>query len=439
MKNCIEGRTPTDEIQSKYLNLRFCQDPGLNRKAKEIIRFCLDSVMKLYGWDDILAIILTGSFARGEGSIVKSPENVFYVLGDVEYMVVLPSQKGFVAKYRKLKEMSIHISHGLMQRGIHCEVDLTPVLSDYFANAKPVIFNVELKRNGKIIYGDEDFCTMMPDYDVTDIPRDDAFNLLSNRIVEQLILYQYIVNNPDINYLQALYQVTKLYLDLGGSLLAFSGNYGTTYSKRVLMLERLSSAPDKGRRFAGIDIDRLYRSVRECTDVKLTPKYEDFFPDAMSHEEMKKYLLARIRTAVHDVRKLWMWEVRGLYSLGACTDFQSVLDKIGMSDHLLQRIKGWTKLVFLHCKYKKKFSLTRIIKLFSSGTPRALLNMAAAQTFFSLGGEEFVHDSEGRELQMKVRSIIPVLYSDNGSIEEGLLQGNMINIIRNWENYIKNF
>ena len=439
MTECVGNGNSHNKKQLGSITMRFCQDNELNKKAEEIVCFCRDSVMKMYERDDITGIILTGSFSREEGSIIKSPDNVFYVLGDVEFMIVLPSKEDFVEKYRRLKEISKHIANDLLERRIHCDVDLTPVTNNYFENVGPVIFNIELKENGKVIYAETDFLEKMPKYKVTDIPKDDAFNLLSNRIIEQLILYQNLVSTRDVNFLQAAYQLTKLYLDIGGSLLAFSGNYETTYAKRVVKLKGLSEEAIQREQFAGIDMDNLYSKIREYTEVKLYPKYEDFFPSEMNHRQMREYLLAKIRAAVHDVRALWMWEIKDRYSLNEATDFHYIIKELKRHEYLSKKLKGWAKLVLLHLKYKKVFSPARIMKLFFLGSPHSLVNVGAAQTYFAINRARSGQEETARNLQRNIRSIIPVLYIDQNGSDEGLSNSNILNIIRNWENYIKNF
>jgi predicted nucleotidyltransferase len=413
----------------------FCKDSELNKKAEEIVFFCKDALMKMYVWNDIIGIILTGSFARGEGSIIKHGDGSFHVLGDIELMVVLLSKKSFTEKYSRLKKISKQIAYELLRRGIYCEIDLSPVSQNYFKNAKPIIFNIELRENGQHLYGDVNFLNQMPAFRVSDIPKDDALNLLSNRIIEQLILYKEVTSSHEINFAQSVYQLTKLYMDIGGSFLAFTGNYTTTYSKRVMKLRELSDRISKNG-FEGIDLRALYHKVTLFTEIKLFPKSEYYFPTkSTTHDvqDKKEFILMKIIAAVDDVKDLWIWEMTKIYCLQQ-TDLKEILERLQQYEKLLLRLKGWLKLIILHCNYMHRFSFSRVMKLLFLGSPRNLINICAAQSYFSLNESNIISNSA-----QDIRDLIPVLYDEKRDSVERLTDSNITNIIKNWEIYLKNF
>jgi len=420
--------------------MHYCKNSELSKKAEELVSFCKESVVSMYEWDDISGIILTGSFSRGEGSIIKTPSNDFYVLGDVEFMIVLSSNKVLAETYIRFSEIAKNISDLLLQKMIHCEVDLGPVSFTYFKNAKPKIFNIELKKNGKTVYGETDYLDQMPLYDVTDIPQEDAFNLLSNRIIEQLILYESLTGMHEINFLQANYQLTKLYLDIGGSLLAFTGNYETTYAKRLEKLKELSISGTSDINIDPVNFKKLYHEVENATRWKLLPQYENFFLNEpeMSNVDSKTLLINKLGLAINDVKILWLWEMKKLYSLNDSEDLNYTVNKLKRNECFMKKIKGWAKLMYLHIKYKKEFSMKRIIRLFFLGSPRSLVNICAAHTYFAINIDGVVKEESVQPLCMN-RNILPVLYNLERKTDDSQLNIDMQNIIMNWQNYIKNF
>ena len=116
--------------------MKFCKSNNLDEIAAEMVSFCCDAILRHYPQKDIIAFILTGSFSRGEGSLIKSAENKFIVLGDIEFMVVFPSNDEIPKKYLELNEIAKQISKSLLLKGIQCDVDLGPIAVSYFGECK---------------------------------------------------------------------------------------------------------------------------------------------------------------------------------------------------------------------------------------------------------------------------------------------------------------
>src|ERR1035437_9529342 len=128
--------------------------------TKDAICGCVvDVAVEHYG-PSLRAIVLTGSLARDEASVV--PENGgTRVLGDAEFFLVfrelsaLPSSKSLDFVHREIEAR-------LSQSGVAVHVGLSPVRRAYFKTLKHQIFTYELKAWGRVLWGDDQILALVP-------------------------------------------------------------------------------------------------------------------------------------------------------------------------------------------------------------------------------------------------------------------------------------
>jgi hypothetical protein len=176
------------------------------------------------------AIVLTGSLARNEATFVERPDGLT-LLGDAEFLLVfhigapLPSASD-------AHRIRVEIEGRLLRNGLHGTVTVSGVPPSYLRRLRPSIFAYELTAYGSVIAGDQSVLNLVPRFAVSEIPLEDAWRLLANRIVEQLeTLRELPVDEtplPD----NVHYRTVKLVLDTATSFLVFVGGYKPTYAER---------------------------------------------------------------------------------------------------------------------------------------------------------------------------------------------------------------
>ena len=136
-----------------------------------IVKYAEEITNKLK--DNLEALILVGSFSRGEG---------IEGLSDIEYWAVVKN-----------------IASVSMPDLKNEKITLNSTTRNHLSKLKPYIFAVEVKKFGKVLWGDKEVLDLIPNYDFKDIEPFDGFVLLNNRIVEQLILWNKIQEKKEVH------------------------------------------------------------------------------------------------------------------------------------------------------------------------------------------------------------------------------------------------
>lgn len=178
------------------------------------------------------SIILHGSFARGEGSVIIDTRNPIF-LSDFEITVVTSKLIG--GALQKLaaeigKEMDVQI--GLWRN--------KPSKFYSYRIRKPTIENYELKYGSKIIYG-EDYLEKMPDFKPAEISLWEGIRLMFNRMAESLkyfsINYKYSEPN-DKDKRNLIYWTYKIVLACQDALLLSIKKFHYSYKIRNEMFQK---------------------------------------------------------------------------------------------------------------------------------------------------------------------------------------------------------
>ncbi len=369
-------------------NICLCNSESANQIANQILLECVKEISKYK--KDLLALVLTGSFSRGEGSIVIGSDNTFKVLGDMEFLVVYEPKKPLKNVYKDLSEVSNHIQELLHHDGILCDIEFTPVWRDYFKRLRATIFNYELKLHGKIVMGDPHVLREIPDMDASLIPKLDGFFLLCNRIVEQLEYFKYYLRRYGSDLLLAWYPFIKLYLDITGSLLIVIGRYKPTYRERAHELGRIARDRPLGEHLDPY-VRRLTELVELFVKIKLQPDEEHLVKGLHQRgvQPDKEGREAFFYETIKLVKAIWCWELKKLVGNGPENSTSELMEKYIQSFTYMQRVKGWAKMLRIAIKRRYGVSLTRLIHLRTAGTPQALIYIVAAKLYFGLVDKEF--------------------------------------------------
>jgi hypothetical protein len=356
-----------------------CGEARHEAPVRRLIDGCVDFVRRHLAPERLAGVILTGSFARGEGSVLPVGGRL-RVLGDIEFFVVLSHP----ADYRRLRaEMAgwgPMAAAELAGGGVDADLEFGPVHVRYLYRARPSIFVYDLQHHGKVLLGPRDLLAHMPPLSADGIPREDALRLLLNRTIEQLDAYGRMATLGADELLGVAYHRLKIVLDLAGSALAFSGLHSASYAERPARLARLiRETPSLARRLP----PAFERELAEATLAKLAPEEHDDFADGGgSLEERRQALRARITAAVPAMTGLLAWELGEL--LGAGGELPELLARYLRAQSLSRRAWDWVKLLVNPLPAPLPLSLPAALRLFWTSTPRALIYAAGALAYRDL-------------------------------------------------------
>lgn len=333
----------------------------LNRTIASVCR-------RQYG-GSLKSLVLTGSLARNEATICDSGSGAV-VLGDAEFLLIfhdafrLPSAHAIVDLERTAER-------ALDASGIRCRVTFSAAYPRYLSRMRPHIFAFELRSCGKVVTGDREILALIPDFDPRSIPREDAWRLLSNRIVEQCAMLADQQDGADVLSQSWAYATVKLYLDMAASWLVFMGAYAPTYKERERRVEELAR-----RRPAGIQpfpLEEFASDVKRATDFKLNPS-------AYEQPVGREFWWS----AAERAQRLWIWEIAKLR--GEPVGEFLPPDKAGdlRIQSLCSRLRGWAYVARRQQWVRSWRDWPRWLRLARHGSPRELVYWSAFGTFFRI-------------------------------------------------------
>jgi hypothetical protein len=318
--------------------------------------------------NQLRSIIVTGSLARDEASLLLK-EDSWTVHGDAEFMIVFERNAplpiiGVRAEIRR------RIENDLLQRNIRCKVDLSVVHQSYFRHMPAHIFTYELKHCGRVIAGDECILQSIPDYSAEDLSLEDAWRLLSNRLLEVLECATELTSDKPLS--AALrYKILKLYLDMGTSFLVFVQAYAPTYAGRRAALQRLSRQKMTAGQYP-FDLAGFADLVARCTDEKLLSQRGNDYPIELP-----------CRGAIQTARALWRWELARLVGTKSELTDLDLFNRWISLQPFMKRIRGWLYIVRARGWRRSYLVCLRWLKL-RKASPRHWIYLVSSSLIFQL-------------------------------------------------------
>ncbi len=320
----------------------------------------------------LCAVVLTGSVARDEGSFVGDGER-WKLLGDVEFFLIFEERAALPSK-PEVELLRQKAEAALSARGIFCHIVFSPVHSEYLRKLGPHIFAYELRTFGRVVWGNFEVLSLIRSFSPADIPLEDAWRLLSNRMVEQLEVVAEPEGALDILPERLHYRTVKFYLDMATSLLVFAGFYAPSYRERQERLSTLAgtAAPDMAWPFP---LDSFARQVTACTEWKLSPNTADARRGWEFCEKAAEY-----------AQLLWRWELARLTGARVRLSDRELFGKCMQLVPLGKRLRGWL-VVLRECGWHRSWrQWPRWGRLAWRASPRYWVYAAASQFFFQLPG-----------------------------------------------------
>jgi hypothetical protein len=306
------------------------------------------------------AIVLTGSMSRGEATL-KREDAGWRVLGDATFLLVFDGPVQV-----RVAELEQEIEQTLLGRGIQCKIVVVTATSANLRNMRPHIYAYELRERGIVVWGDKAVLRSIPGFTVADIPKEDGWWLLCNRMIEQLESAVAADGFSD-DSTAVRYRIAKLYLAMAACYLLAIEQYGPSYRERVARLNELAASDNPPS--TPISLQRFSRFVSQCTELKL-------------HGEVASGHFPRWSEAVSDAEMLWRWALGRMLGLSASLSRAELLAELAARQPIFARAKGWVRAAYVSPTTFRRNWL-RWARLASSTSPRYLVYGAASELCFA--------------------------------------------------------
>ena len=308
------------------------------------------------------AIVLTGSMSRGEATLKREGAN-WRVLGDATFLVVFDRSVPL-----RVAELQRDIERTLLAQGVGCKVVVVTATAGNLRNMRPHIYAYELRERGAVVWGDQEALRLIPRFAASQIPEEDGWWLLCNRMIEQLQSAAE-ADSFDDESTAVRYRIAKLYLAMAACYLLAIGQYAPSYRDRAARLEQLAASDDDPA--APIPLQRFSTFVSQSTELKLqgeTVGGRNRFP--------------QWRDAVSDAEVLWRWALGRILGLDPQLGRTNLLAAAAARQPILARTKGWVRAAYVRPSAACRYAL-RWARLACTMSPRYLVYEAASELFFS--------------------------------------------------------
>jgi len=253
--------------------MRYTVSDKANKKIQQDMDFIVNEIRRID--PQVISIILTGGFSRGEGPVKIDGGNI---LPYNDYDIQIVSEKKF--SKRNADRISVEISKKLGYRGIEnfypFKKEEQRIDNNFYIDLKwdtiedlkallPRIRNYELRNDSKIIYG-KDIRKIIPNFSLKEMPLSEGAKLLLDRM-SQLIEYYSTEGNYEQECLS--YFIQQAYVAACTSLLLLSGKYKIGYknSMEILLDTYETDFPELFK-----EIPNLHYKIRDYVHWKIDPK-----------------------------------------------------------------------------------------------------------------------------------------------------------------------
>lgn len=362
------------------------RDAWLRQKVEHSVDFLLHAVDR----DALEAIILTGSTARGEASVLPVG-NGFRLLGDLEFLVIARAPFEWSQLRRQMIALSDRATQEIGDSGREAVIEYGPAGRVYLQrNIRPCIFAYDLRTHGQVVWGQPDILSDIAPFDVGDIPPEDALNLLMNRLIERLLDHRWPRMADTDASLDRAYGAVKFILEAAGSALAGARGHVPSYRERGHVFDKLWGAePTLATTLSNLE------NFRYWLEAAIACKLE---PSAQRLSNLQQGL--SLAQCIHWGRELWLWQVRRW--LGDALDFDDALNLYIRREPMARRLKGWAKFFRHPLRPKGTLSWSRLARLLPQSSPQTLTYAAALLLLDGLSHAGCPNDYQ------QVRALLPV-------------------------------
>jgi hypothetical protein len=343
--------------------------------GRQVAQFCFQT----HG-ESLRAVVLTGSLARNEATLVKE-EKSCRLLGDAEFLLIFHTHAPLPPKLA-MSLLRQNVESSISGLGIAGEITFSAAHPKYLRSLCPHIFAYELRNCGQVVGGDSEILRHIPSFSAADIPLEDGWRLLSNRMVEQLEGLEVLEQKPNLLPPRLHYRTVKLYLDMATSFLLFAGEYAPTYEERAQRLRVLADSQRAEDR-TPFNLRQFCDRVSECTQWKLS---EINCGTSSISQPIVGLDSTWWEEAVGYAQALWGWELGLLTGSTGEVDNQELLKRWMNCQPVYRHFAGWLYVLRNQGWHRSWRNWPRWCRLAWRAAPRYWVYGAASEVFARLPG-----------------------------------------------------
>jgi len=294
-----------------------------NELARGAVERAIADVCQQHLGRNLRALILTGSLARGEFSLTTDTSGVQF-LSDAEFIGIL-DDSALLPSLPETCRLATATEKRLEAEKSYCHISLSFAHQDFLRNMAPHIFGYELKACGKVLTGDRQILSSIPAFAPEDIPAQDGWQILSNRVIELIEAVSKCQEAAPSE--EVAYRTMKLHLDMGTSLLLFLGGFTASYTERSRRLSDISAERRVGS--LPFDLVEFAKTVDIYTAKKLNSRSSDI-----------KETWQSVRAACDRAFYLWIWELQQMTASGGRSPKELCL-RLARLQPVAKRVRGW--------------------------------------------------------------------------------------------------
>lgn len=369
----MKSKTPVAEQPDRTMEaVNYELNPVAARIGEHIAQETGAACVQHFG-SGLRAVILTGSLARGEGTI-SSDGTPGKLSSDAEFILVLADSVR-LPKSVEMMRLTHHIEERLAAAGVQCHLALSCAHDDFLLKMQPHIFAYEMKLCGKIIVGEPNILSLIPSFTPAMIPLEDAWRLVSNRMVEMAEVLA-ATDSVGVGPVPpgVFYRTLKLYLDMATSLLLFAEAYAPSYRERC---KNLHAVADKVQDSAAapFPLNRFLSAVDDCTAWKLSPAgaVADFADWGW------------VSSACQFASLLWFWELGRMTGCDAERSATELCLQLAHQQTMAARVRGWLYVLRRRGWHRAVTEWLRWFRLAQRASPRYWVYAATGQLFLWQG------------------------------------------------------
>jgi hypothetical protein len=255
------------------------------------------------------AVVLTGGFGRGEGSLLREPGGAVRPFNDFDILLIgtkPAARRGLLNEVRQGLPASLGVDF----------VDVGYIRSSDFAKAEPTVFLYDLKRGSRVLWGSPCVLDAVPAFGPTAIPLTEGTRLFLNRGLSLLSLLLMIHAGEPAGAVRrsAANAWSKSVLAAGDSFLIERRLYHWSYATRVKRMEEAGGLPGE---------EGFVRKYTDAATFKLTADF-DKLP---SQDPQELFADAR---ALHEKCFRLFEQKRTFNSLDDWTEYPAVVVRAGL-------------------------------------------------------------------------------------------------------------
>ena len=227
---------------------------------------CAELIADRIGWGEVRAVILGGSFALGEGSVLHEG-GITTFLSDVDLLAIVDSRESLFRALTMKNELGA-ACEGLFPEAVFWgRVDVGVVTRGElpFFPKSPGVYNI--RHCGRVLYGNGEVLQEMPDFGKGELDPDEAAILLENRMSSLLGWLPGEKRGSEPWRREFMYQIARAYTDILTAVLVAAGEYIPGYRDRWRFV---SDNRSEGKLSGLIDSGTVDRAGK-WTEFKINP------------------------------------------------------------------------------------------------------------------------------------------------------------------------